>query len=320
MLVEVQRELNAGKERLDPAGFFEQPTVAALARLLSNMVDRPDGPSPVPHILPLRRRGSRLPFFCFAPDYLDPYYLRHLGKCLGDDQPFYIVCPPQPVSDNRLLKVEELARLLVAAIQDVSPRGPYLLGGHCYGGVVAFEAAAQLLARGEEITRLVLFDVPTPGYPKVVRKWRRYLRESRRMCAAALRGEPLAQAAEVLRHIHRLAHIFQRRFGGRATRAVASVRTEVLASPQNPKVLVAFSLWEYVPRDLPVPIVQFLAAEETVSTNVLDDPRLGWRDFARAGIEVFATPGGHASMLDAQNTPAIAAQLEPLLRKVTQTT
>jgi thioesterase domain-containing protein len=140
------------------------------------------------------------------------------------------------------------------------------------------------------------------------------------MCAAALRGEVLAQGAEVVRHIRRLAHIFQRRFGGRATRAVASVRTEVLASPQNPKVLVAFSLWEYVPRDLPVPIVQFLAAEETVSTNVLDDPRLGWRDFARAGIEVFATPGGHASMLDAHNTPAIAAQLEPLLRKVTHTT
>ena len=320
MLIEVQRELNAGKERLDPAGFFEQPTVAALARLLSNMAERPDGHSPVPHILPLRRCGSRLPFFCFAPDYLDPYYLRHLGNCLGDDQPFYIVCPPEPVSDNRLLKVEELARLLVAAIQNVSPRGPYLLGGHCYGGVVAFEAAAQLLSQGEDITRLVLFDVPTPGYPKVVRKWRRYLRESRRMCAAALRGDVLAQGAEVVRHIRRLAHIFQRRFGGRATRAVASVRTEVLASPRNPKELVAFSLWEYIPRDLPAPIVQFLAAEETVSTNVLDDPRLGWRDFARGGLAVFTTPGGHASMLDAHNTPAIAAQLEPLLRQVTQTT
>jgi hypothetical protein len=25
------------------------------------------------------------------------------------------------------------------------------------------------------LDRLVLFDVPTPGYPKVVRNWRRYL-------------------------------------------------------------------------------------------------------------------------------------------------
>jgi acyl-CoA synthetase (AMP-forming)/AMP-acid ligase II len=132
--------------------------------------------------------------------------------------------------------------------------------------------------------------------------------------AAAMRGEVLAQAAEVVRHVRRLTGLFQRRFGGRALRAVASVRTEVLASPQNPQQLTALALWEYVPRAFPAPIVQFLAAEETVSTYVLDDPRLGWRDFARGGLEVFTTPGGHATMLDARNTPAIAAKLEPLQR------
>jgi oxalate---CoA ligase len=314
MLMEVQRELIDGRALPERTNFFEQPTIAALARLLTNSVKSPEPHSPAHRILPLQTSGSRISFFCFAPDYLDPYYLRHLAKCLGDDQPFYVVCPPEPVHDNRLLKVEELARLSVAAIQAVCPRGPYVLGGHCYGGVIAFEAALQLLAQGEEISRLVLFDVPTPGYPKVIRSWRRYVAESRRMFTAVARGELLKQGAEVVRHLRRLARIVQRRFGGRAVRAAASAGTQVLSESQNPKQLTALALWEYVPRDFPAPMIQFLAADETVSTKVLDDFRLGWRDFARGGLGVFTTPGSHGSMLDAQNSPALARQLEPLLR------
>jgi thioesterase domain-containing protein len=79
--------------------------------------------------------------------------------------------------------------------------------------------------------------------------------------------------------------------------------------------LTALALWEYVPRDFPAPMVQFLAVDDPVTTQVLDDPRLGWRDFARGGLDVFITPGSHASLLDAQNTPALAAQLELLLQQ-----
>ena len=315
MLTEVQRELNASRVLLDGVDFFDRPTVSVMARLLSTGAQLTNSDSPTHRILPFQKRGSRLPFFCFAPEYLDPYYLRHLAKCLGDDQPFYVVCASEPVRDNRLLKVEELARLQVAAIQDVRPRGPYVLGGHCYGGLVAFEAAQQLLSRGEEITRLVLFDVPTPGYPKVVRNWRRYLAESRRMLAAAARGQVLEKGADAIRHVRTLARIIQRRFGGRAIRALASVGTQTLVQSQDYRQLTALALWEYVPRDFPAPIAQFLAVDDPVTTQVLDDPRLGWRDFARGGLDVFITPGSHATLLDAQNTPALAAQLEHLLQQ-----
>jgi acyl-CoA synthetase (AMP-forming)/AMP-acid ligase II/thioesterase domain-containing protein len=306
MLTEVERTLTPDRALPDRTKFFEQPTVAALARLLTNAVRNGNSHSHAHHILSLERGGSRPPFFCFAPDYVDPYYLRHLAKCLGEDQPFFVVCPPEPTLDNRLLKVEELARLLVPAIQDVWPNGPYVLGGHCYGGVVAFEAAQQLLARGQEIQRLVLFDVPTPGYPKIVQGWTQYLRRG-----AA--GGLIRQRSEAFRHVRRIAHIVKRRFGGRAIRAVATVRRQVLAESKDPKKLSALALWEYVPRDFPAPMVQFLAEDEKVTTRVLDDPRLGWRDLARCGLDVIATPGNHASMLDAHNTPTLAAQLEPLL-------
>lgn len=313
MLAEVQREITTGTDLLNPAQFFEQPTVAALAQLLSSTSR--SGCSSSPHILQIQNQGSRIPFFCFAPDYLDPYYLRHLSKCLGDEQPFYVVCPPGPVQDSRLLKVQELAQVLVAAIKTVRPHGPYVVGGHCYGGVISFEAAQQLLAQGEEISRLVFFDVPAPGYPKIIRSWRKYLVESGRMLSATMHGRIQGRGSELVRHYRRLADILERRFGGRTIRALAAVKTPVLATPQNPKHLNALALWEYHPRDFPAPMIQFLAADEPISTKVLDDPRLGWRDFARGGFVLRTSPGRHGTMLDAENTPALAAQLDPLLQE-----
>ena len=315
MLTEVHRELNSGQELLNRTDFFEHPTIAFLSQLLREAGATLEPGSPAQRILPLQPYGARVPFFCFAPDHLDPYYLRHLSKCLGSGQPFYVVCPPPPVRDNRLLKVGELAQLLVSAVQAVRPHGPYVLGGHCYGGVVAFEAAQQLLAQGEKIGALALFDVPTPGYPKVVRSWRRYLVESRRMLGAIARGGAREQAKEIERHVRRLVHIVRRRFGGRAIRALGSVRAEPLAAPQDPKEWTALALWEYVPRDFLAPIIHVLAADEAVSTKVLDDPRLGWRDFARAGLAVRSSPGRHGTMLNAENTAALAAQLGPFLRE-----
>ena len=58
------------------------------------------------------------------------------------------------------------------------PESPYLLGGHCYGGILAFEIARQLVAAGQNVALLVLFETPTPGYPKIVRHWKKYLRQS----------------------------------------------------------------------------------------------------------------------------------------------
>src|SRR5262249_9478262 len=44
------------------------------------------------------------------------------------------------------------------------PSGPYVLGGHCVYGALAFEAARQLMRVGEEIELVLLFDTWAPGY------------------------------------------------------------------------------------------------------------------------------------------------------------
>ena len=75
-----------------------------------------------------------------------------LAKQLGHEQPVYGLqargldgeAPP-------FTRVEEMAALYVQEICAVRPKGPYLIGGTCTGGVVAYEMAQQLVGRGEQV-------------------------------------------------------------------------------------------------------------------------------------------------------------------------
>ena len=46
----------------------------------------------------------------------------------------------------------------VRQMRQLQPRGPYYLGGHSFGALLALEAARQLMDVGEEIALLVLID------------------------------------------------------------------------------------------------------------------------------------------------------------------
>jgi acyl-CoA synthetase (AMP-forming)/AMP-acid ligase II/thioesterase domain-containing protein len=314
MLTEARRRLQTGNELLARVDFFDSPTIETLARIVVECGAKPEGaPALANRILPLRSTGSRLPFFCFPASAQDPYYLRHFSKSLDDEQPFFVVCHSDPVRDKRIVPVSDLARSSVEAIRRERPEGPYILGGHCYGGVVAYEAALQLMSQGQRVDCLVLFDAATPGYPKVHKQWRRYIHKAREM-ALALRPGKLAETAAALRlHIYALGRIFARRRKASASRVLTAIGSDVLVAGREDKTLNGMAMWEYTPREFPAPIVHFIAADQPVSTEVLSDPRLGWNDLARAGLAVMHVKGDHNSILAAENAAALAGALEALL-------
>lgn len=51
-----------------------------------------------------------------------------------------------------------LAACYVDEILTVQPEGPYLLGGYCVGGFVAFETAQQLHVHGKKVALLSLVE------------------------------------------------------------------------------------------------------------------------------------------------------------------
>ncbi len=82
-----------------------------------------------------------------------------LVKYLNKQYPCYAIQDPR-ITDSELTftSLEELVSLYIKEIKTVQSEGPYLLGGHSYGGVVAFEMARQLRENGEEVKFIVLID------------------------------------------------------------------------------------------------------------------------------------------------------------------
>jgi thioesterase domain-containing protein len=55
-----------------------------------------------------------------------------------------------------------MAAKYIDALRSVFPDGPYLLGGFCTGGIIAYEMAQQIQCQGEEVPLLILLDTQPP--------------------------------------------------------------------------------------------------------------------------------------------------------------
>ncbi|HET9338033.1 MAG TPA: amino acid adenylation domain-containing protein [Casimicrobiaceae bacterium] len=138
---------------------FADDTIAGLASVLRE--GAPDAGAP---ILPVNTGGSRPPFVYLHGDFSGGgFYSRTIAHALGPDQPTLIVHPHGLTEDTIPATIEEMAADRLRAVRAVQPRGPYLVGGHCNGALVAFEMARQLAAAGESVPAVVLIEADAPS-------------------------------------------------------------------------------------------------------------------------------------------------------------
>jgi non-ribosomal peptide synthetase component F/thioesterase domain-containing protein len=146
-------EIACGKVIL-PSALFRNPNVEHLAgEIAREVIDES------PTLLRVNDAGTRTPFFYLHGDLSGGgFYSLKLSRALGPDQPFYVL-PPQ---DIRLLpaapSIEEMAAAHLAALRAVHPKGPYVIGGFCIGGLLAYELAQQIEASGETVEMLLVID------------------------------------------------------------------------------------------------------------------------------------------------------------------
>lgn len=147
--------------RLPLATLIAAPTIAQLAAVIRRERPTPSWDS----LVPLQPAGSRTPIFLLhEPNGLVLVY-RDLVRRLGADQAVYGL---QSVGLDRrrqpLTRIPDMAAHYVGELRSVQPRGPYLLGGFCYGGVLAIEMAHQLQRAGEDVALVALFDATPFGH------------------------------------------------------------------------------------------------------------------------------------------------------------
>jgi amino acid adenylation domain-containing protein len=148
------------KKRLPLATLLQMPTVGDLASVLRKEQWVPSWSS----LVPIRPGGSRPPLFLFhshGGNVLEYYPLVDL---LDSDQPVYAL--QAKGLDGSILKnrsLEEMVTGYLEEIRTLQPQGPYYIGGFCFGGLSALEAANQLSTCGEEVALVAMIQTVHPG-------------------------------------------------------------------------------------------------------------------------------------------------------------
>ena len=145
---------------------FRSPTLEQLATFIESSTHSARGKgSPLSCIQPA---GDGLPFFGIHGGDGGAMFYKGLLPGLGTERPFFTLESPALVDDSIPIEARSIAHVAseyLALVRTAQRRGPYLLGGYSYGGLVAYEMALQLLAAGDEIALLILFDTENPNIP-----------------------------------------------------------------------------------------------------------------------------------------------------------
>ncbi|MHC9538717.1 MAG: non-ribosomal peptide synthase/polyketide synthase [Vulcanimicrobiota bacterium] len=296
---------------------FESPTIEKLAECLQQAGDDTPPWSP---LVTIQAAGSKRPFFCVPGGGGTVMYLYHLAELLGPDQPFYAFeSAGLDGKSEPFMTIEEMAACFIKDMRKVQPHGPYSLGGHSFGGKVAFEMAQQLIKEGEAISLLAIFEAPAPGEgitPEALgwddAKW--YAEMGRILGKWA--GTALEIEEETLRALgpEEQMNYFARQL----------MKADILPHDAGEerlrgliKVNKVNSTINYVPAmRSPVPVVLFKSEDPIPGyyfpgeyLEILKEPSWGWDKYSAVPVQVCSVPGDHNTMLTLPHVEVLASRL-----------
>jgi thioesterase domain-containing protein len=228
-------------------------------------------------------------------------YFYNLAGYLSPDQPvFGLQSPMEPFAE-----LEPMVSHYLGEVRRRQPHGPYLIGGYCVGGCVAFEMARQLTEAGEAVHLLAIIDALTPGLqpivPRLGRRLKNLVRKHPRDLAAALR---------------------------RRTTTVARALTDI-TSPRNTEI----PQWYGVPPAFHEIATRHYRAvlaykPQPYAGNVWlfrsEDDRfphdMGWSAFVRGALDICVIPGRHADVLKEPHLGVMARRLSRILESLAEAT
>jgi amino acid adenylation domain-containing protein len=310
------------------ATLFRRPTVEQLAQLLREQASA--GSASL--LVPIQSQGAGAPFFCVAGGGGSVLYYYPLAHHMGSQRPFLALqaigldgdCEPAAC-------VEDLAAAYVKEIRAAQPQGPYLLGGHCFGGLVAFEISQQLRRQGQEVALLVLMDVPARyldnGVDPAKADDTTWLVKLAGVVSEST-GADLGVTEDVLRQLDAEAQL---QFFNERMQAMGFLPpgADVAKMRGLLRVFAANSTARYTPHNVqPVPIVLLRAGEfhRDYDFSPADDPgcsiadsTLGWNKFASGPVAVHVVPGNHITMMSDPNVTRLAQQITTCLQPLEAT-
>ena len=300
------------------ATIFHSPTIEELAQIIRD--DRRES-SPKSSIVEIQANGERPPLFLVHGAGGGMFWgYANLSRHLGTSQPIYAFRSRGLDGLDEFSSIEEMAAQYVADLRRVQPNGPYYLGGYCFGGVVAYEMARQVVNGGEKIALLALLNCAPPNsrYTRIAWTpiWGLRFFKNLFYWAGYVRQLTPPQRREFGRwKWHRL----KQRFRGGSQKSNAHVDVGDLVdlssfAPEERKVWEEHirALLKYQPRPYEGKVHLFRSPGHSMLCSFAPD--YGWSEFAKGGgVATSIVSGAHEKILEEPCVAAVAAALEKLL-------
>lgn len=262
--------------------------------------------------------GDRLPLFLVHGVGGGIGVYHQLASCLGEDQPTYGLQQPseQPTT------VEEMAQVLIDGVRTVQRKGPYHLGGYCFGGVVAFEMARRLQQMKEDVALVAMFDVPSPAVHPPRPLQDAFVRA--RVAGSAIVHAPsfltrefVNQRPELLarakRQLSKWSHRLQYRLHLTDQPKIDHYMSQFFRKDHlDVNRINIMALREYSPQIYHGRLVIFESREFQLFHGATP---WHWRKLAAGGIERVRVPGQHQSMLQGTSAEFVAGRLRAHLQR-----
>jgi amino acid adenylation domain-containing protein len=270
---------------------FIEPTVAGLSKhlLYDEFTQRYYHVGEISRwhrLVPAQPKGSRLPLFIVAGFMDADDTLRVLSRLiphLGLDQPVYGFQPRWlDGHSERYSGAEEIASEFLADLRSVQPKGPYLLGGDCAGGIVALATARELLRLGEEVRLLIMFDTYRPSFLSAL---------GLRLYNAMGRGQHILNVIGGIIRASGTAKLqLIRELGRRKLKPAQTLSGEELAFHRIYRLRMDYMQTMYRYR------LKKYQGRIALIVNELQyklNKNMGWKGVASGGLQIHSTPGDH---------------------------
>jgi len=298
---------------------FQSGTIETIAEIISecqklNIKQVSSAVGATSSLVTIQPHGSKPPFFCIHGLGGEVLCFRKLALHLGSDQPFYGI---QPIGlDGKTppyTKVEDMAFHYIQEIRTIQSQGPYFLGGYSFGGIIGYEIARQLLAQGEEVRKLVIFDACLPGYEWRSPLWKRIFLHLGNILTQgpAYLQQKLKGWSKQVKYQNQNQSRYRRYLEEASNLSPTDKHLEIIGINDQ-------AAREYALKPYPGQIILMRTEDKHRDNSIGQEyvSHFGWGDLAEGGLEIHYVPGSHVSLFDEPHVEIMAAKLKDCLTTV----
>jgi amino acid adenylation domain-containing protein len=308
MKIMVAIEKTTGK-RLPLASLFVNSTIEKMALQLENDQISKKWSC----IVPVKTSGNRKPLFFVHGAGLNVLFLKSIVQHFDEDQPIYGI---QALGMNEKVElptcVEAIVRLYIDEILIIDSIGPYYIAGYSLGGLLAYEIARQLDLLGKEIKFIGVIDTYAPteksldGRVDILRmiKHQIYKVPFFMRCFLNYPKDTIRyQAMVAKRRVQRLG------FADAENEDFSFSDYENKISKHYVKALQDFKL-----SAANIQVTLFRAKKRLYYLE--DGEFMGWKTYAKLGVNRFNVPGDHQTLLDIQYSRELVKVMQSAIQAV----